>query len=264
VTFFRPVASSLYRRVEHIMNQEFLEVGRVQAIYRYPVKSMRGESLAEVELGWYGLDGDRRYAFIRGDQVNSGFPWLTGREIPEMIQYTVRFTNPANSINSAVEVMTPRGRVLSLTSPELLQELSYAYGREVQFLKLKRGLFDSLPLSLISTATADTLSQATGQPVDVRRFRQNIIIETFSGQPFAEEKWLGAALTFGRQPDAPRIRLNRRIERCVMITLDPDTSQKRPDLLRHIAQNRDNCTGVHATPERLGFICVGDTVTLWA
>lgn len=245
------------------MDQQFLEIGRVKAIYRYPVKSMRGESLAEVGLGWYGLDGDRRFAFIRGDQVNSGFPWLTGRQIPEMIQYSARFTDPADLINSGVEVVTPRGRVLAVESLELLQELTYGYGREVQFLKLKRGLFDSLPLSLMSTATADALSQATGQPVDVRRFRQNIILETFSGQPFAEEQWLDGVLTFGSQPNGPRIRLNRRIERCAMITLDPDTSQKRPDLLRHIAQTRANCIGIHATPERLGIIRVGDMVTLW-
>ncbi|MCL4868916.1 MAG: MOSC domain-containing protein [Anaerolineae bacterium] len=245
------------------MDQQFLEIGRVKAIYRYPVKSMRGESLAEAGLGWYGLDGDRRFAFIRGDQVNSGFPWLTGRQIPEMIQYRARFTDPSDLLNSGVEVVTPRGRVLAVDSRELLQELTYGYGREVQFLKLKRGLFDSLPLSLMSTATADALSQATGQPVDVRRFRQNIILETFSGQPFAEEGWLDGVLTFGGRPDAPRIRLNRRIERCTMITLDPDNSQKRPDLLRHIAQTRANCIGIHATPERLGTLRVGDTVKLW-
>ena len=245
------------------MNSHFLEVGRVVALYRYPVKSMRGESLEAAEIGWYGLNGDRRFAFIRGDQANSGFPWLTGRQIPEMLQYVARFTNPDDLLQSAVEVVTPRGRVLPVHSAELRQELAQAYGDEVQFMKLKRGLFDSLPLSLMSTATADALSQTSGEAVDFRRFRQNIIIETFSGKPFAEEGWLDGVLTFGERPDAPRIRLNRRIERCAMINLDPDTSAKRPSLLRHVAQTRDNCVGVHATPERHGPICLGDVVRLW-
>lgn len=245
------------------MNSHFLEVGRVVALYRYPVKSMRGESLEKAEVGWYGLNGDRRFAFIRGDQANSGFPWLTGRQIPAMLQYVPRFTHPDDLLHSAVEVVTPRGRVLPVHSPELREELAQAYGDEVQFMKLKRGLFDSLPLSLMSTATADALSQSTGEPVDFRRFRQNIIIETFSAQPFAEESWLDGVLTFGEHPDAPRIRLNRRIERCAMITLDPDTSEKRPSLLRHVAQTRDNCVGVHATPERHGTLCVGDSVRWW-
>lgn len=245
------------------MNKQFLEVGLIKAIYRYPVKSMRGESLPEVGLGWYGLDGDRRFAFIRGDQVNSGFPWLTGRQIPEMLQYVPHFVAPDNLLQSEVEVATPRGRVLPVQSAELREELAHAYGRDVQFMKLKRGLFDSLPLSLMTTATADALSQTAGYPVDFRRFRQNIIIETFSGKPFAEEDWLDGVLTFGDRPDAPRIRLNRRIERCAMITLDPDSSVKQPDLLRHVAQTRDNCVGVHATPERHGTLRVGDVVRLW-
>ncbi len=245
------------------MNNDFLEVGRVKALYRYPVKSMCGESLEAVGLGWYGLDGDRRFAFIRGDQANSGFPWLTGRQIPDMIQYKARFTAPDDLLQSPVEVETPRGRVLPVQSAELCQELAHAYGQDVQFMKLKRGLFDSLPLSIMSTATADALSESSGLPVDFRRFRQNIIIETFSGQPFAEESWLDGVLTFGDQPDAPRIRLNRRIERCAMINLDPDTSEKRPTLLRHVAQTRDNCVGVHATPEHQGPIRLGDVVRLW-
>ncbi|MEI2609324.1 MAG: MOSC N-terminal beta barrel domain-containing protein [Candidatus Promineifilaceae bacterium] len=242
---------------------KFLEVGVIKALYRYPVKSMQGEALTEAHIGWYGLDGDRRFAFIRGDQTNSGFPWLTGRQIPAMIQYVARFTDPAQLLQSPVDVITPRGRVLSVHSPELLQELAQAYGHDVQFIKLKRGLFDSLPLSVMSQATATAFSQTVGYPVDFRRFRQNILIETFSGKPFAEESWLDGVLTFGDRPDAPRIRLNRRIERCAMITLDPDTGEKRPDLLRHVAQTRDNCVGVHATPEHLGPIRVGDLVRLW-
>ena len=53
-----------------------IEIGHVEAIFRYPVKSMAGERLEVANLGWHGLDGDRRLAFRRMDD-RSGFPWLT-------------------------------------------------------------------------------------------------------------------------------------------------------------------------------------------
>ena len=60
------------------------EVGRVAALWRYPVKSMGGEVLSETEVSWHGFAGDRRWAFIREGVVRSGFPWLTIRERPAM------------------------------------------------------------------------------------------------------------------------------------------------------------------------------------
>ena len=60
------------------------EVGRVAGLWRYPVKSMAAEALERADVGWHGLDGDRRWAFIREGMVRSGFPWLTIRENPRM------------------------------------------------------------------------------------------------------------------------------------------------------------------------------------
>jgi uncharacterized protein YcbX len=64
-----------------------IKVGEVEALFRYPVKSMAGEVLEEVALGWHGLDGDRRLAFRKvGDR--GGFPWLTATKLPELLQFT--------------------------------------------------------------------------------------------------------------------------------------------------------------------------------
>jgi hypothetical protein len=57
-------------------------VGRVVGLWRYPVKSMAAETLAEVDVSWHGLVGDRRWAFVREGAERSGFPWLTLRERP--------------------------------------------------------------------------------------------------------------------------------------------------------------------------------------
>ena len=241
------------------MTVDFVEVGRVQALNRFPVKSMRGESPTEVHLYWHGLDGDRRYAFVRGDN-QSGFPWLTGRQIPDMVRYTPRFTNPDDVIQSSIEVETPNGRFHPIDSPELRAELAAAYGNNVSLIKIGRGVFDSQVVSLMSVETAVALSDAVERPLSTDRFRQNIVIETYSGEPFVEESWLDGVLLFGDRGDGARIRLNRRISRCVMINIDPDTGEKDAHVLKMVTTQRDNCVGVHASPENPGTIHVGDVV----
>lgn len=228
-----------------------IEVGVVQALYRYPVKSMRGELLTESNIYWHGLDGDRRYAFVRGDGQSS-FPWLSARQVADMLRYIPHFTDPTD-VNSVLVVKTPNGRFHPITSPNLLAELAKAYGGKVHLINIGRGAFDSIPLSIMSMATADAVG------ADVRRFRQNILIETKSGKPFVEEEWVGSALIFG---DKTRIRLNRRIRRCVMVNLDPETAVSDPSILKTIVQTRDNCMGVHASAEIPGSIAVGDIVRL--
>jgi hypothetical protein len=71
-----------------------LEVGRVVALWRYPVKSMGGEALEEVDVSWHDLAGDRRWAFVRDGVVRSGFPWLTIRERSDMAHYRPAFLEP--------------------------------------------------------------------------------------------------------------------------------------------------------------------------
>ena len=63
-----------------------IEIGQVEALFRYPVKSMAGERLEFAELGWHGLEGDRRLAFRRVGN-HSGMPWLTATRLPELLLY---------------------------------------------------------------------------------------------------------------------------------------------------------------------------------
>jgi len=241
------------------MQIEFIEVGVVKALYRYPVKSMRGESLAQAHVYWHGLDGDRRYAFVRSDN-RSSFPWLTGREVPQLLRYLPTFDDPGDVINSPVYVRTPAGRTLPLESAELRTELAKAYGRDVSLIKIGRGVYDSQVLSLMSLATVRDLSRQAGIEIDGGRFRQNIIVETFADRPYQEESWLDGQLVFGAQPDPARIRLNRRIVRCVMVNINPETAEKDRRVLKTVAQSRDSCAGVYGSTEKPGTISVGDVV----
>lgn len=219
---------------------------------------MAGERLETANIGWYGLDGDRRAAFVRGDD-HSGFPWLTARQVPQLVQYRPHYTHLDDVKNSPMVVETPDGRTLPLDSAELLAELAEAYGHSISLIRIKRGVFDSLTLSVMSTATADALDEAVAEfEVDRRRFRQNIIIETFAERPFAEESWVNGVLAIGQA----RIRLNERIPRCQMINVDPDTAVRRSAVLKMVAQTRDNCVGVGCTADVPGEIRVGDVVRL--
>jgi hypothetical protein len=116
-------------------------VGRVAALWRYPVKSMAAEGLDGVEVSWHGLAGDRRWAFICDGQVRCGFPWLTIRERPELAHYRPRFTEPDRPNASPTLVRTPSGGELDVADPALAAEL----GPGVRIIKQDRGVFDTMP-----------------------------------------------------------------------------------------------------------------------
>src|SRR5688500_8631588 len=105
------------------MNGAMREVGRVKALFRYPVKSMAGEALASAALGWHGLEGDRRFALFRtGDQ--SGFPWLTAVRLPSLVRYTPVNRSGAGGADAPTHVLTPDGREVPLLGPLLDEEVS--------------------------------------------------------------------------------------------------------------------------------------------
>lgn len=116
-------------------------MGRVAALWRYPVKSMGAESLEEVEVSWHGLAGDRRYAFVRDGLERSGFPYLTIRERSDMAHYRPSFSKPDRPDRSPTLVRTPGGRELDVLDPALVEDL----GGGARVIKLDRGLFDTAP-----------------------------------------------------------------------------------------------------------------------
>src|SRR5690349_23133936 len=132
-------------------------VGRVAALWRYPVKSMAAEELDGGEVSWHGLAGDRRWAFIRDGQVRSGFPWLTIRERPDMARYQPRFAEPDRPNGSLTLVRTPSGGELDAADPALAAEL----GSGVSAIRQYRVVFDTMLLSLLTTQALAALGQLT-------------------------------------------------------------------------------------------------------
>jgi uncharacterized protein len=237
-----------------------IDIGTVRALYRYPVKSMRGESVATARLRWQGIDGDRQYAFYRAANT-SRFPWLTGRDVSAMVTYEARYLDPENPRRSKVQVSGPDGFARDIGAAGLRDELSAAAGEEVRLLQVGRGTFDAMPVSVVSTATGALLDQVCGRAVDLRRFRPNIVLD-LAATGASEADFLGGALVFGDGEVPPRLRLNARIERCAMITLDPDSAAKDVSIMRRVVEALDNLVGVYGAIEALGTIAVGDRVRL--
>ena len=227
--------------------------GRVAALWRYPVKSMAGEELEAVEVSWHGLAGDRRWAFIRDGQVRSGFPWLTIRERPELAHYRPRLAEPDRPNASLTLVRTPSGDELDVADPALAAEL----GPGVRLIKHDRGVFDTLPLSLLTTQTLAGLGRLVGTDLAAQRFRPNLVVDA-RGRDFPEDGWVGRVLRIG----GLRMRVDKRDQRCVMVTIDPVTLHRNPAVLRAIARERDARLGVYGSTVEPGRIAVGDPVEL--
>ncbi len=230
------------------------ELGRVVALWRYPVKSMGAESLEEVDISWHGLAGDRRWAFVRGGVERSGFPWLTIRERPDMGHYRPRFIEPGAPDTSPTVVRSPAGRDFDVVDPALAAELSH----DARVIKQNRGVFDTFPLSLITTQTVAGLGAMIDAELDVQRFRPNLLVEATGGAAFPEDTWVGAVLRIG----GATMRVDKRDQRCAVVNVDPVTARPDPSTLRAIARERQSCLGVYGSTVRPGRVAVGDPVYL--
>ena len=238
-----------------------VEIGQVEAIFRYPVKSMAGEKLDDAHLGWHGLEGDRRFAFRRvKDQ--SGFPWLSASKLPELLLFAPCRFDDGSPQKLATHVRTPDGDELPVLSEALAEDVGRRHGAPVQMMHLRYGIFDDASVSVI---TADTVSQITGlagSTPDARRFRPNVVARLLKPAPFQEGKWIGGELSFGEGDDAPTVSVNSHDIRCSVISLDPDSARPTPEILRAVVRANENKAGIYGTVTRTGRIAVGQTIFL--
>ncbi len=230
-------------------------VGRVVGLWRYPVKSMAGEPLAEVDVSWFGLAGDRRWAFVRNDVPQSGFPWFTLRDRGDLNHFHPSFVDASKPDKSATVVRTPSGVTFDVTDPALAAEIT---SNDVRVIKNDRGVFDTFPISLISTQTIAQLGSAVERDLGVARFRPNILVEAIDGVPYPEDEWVGVVLTIG----GLRMRVDKRDGRCAVITIDPLTAEREPGILRTVARDRQGCLGVYGTTVAPGRVALNDSVVL--
>jgi uncharacterized protein YcbX len=238
-----------------------MELGRIQAIFRYPVKSMAGESLDVARLSWHGIEGDRRLAFRRFAD-KSGFPWLTASKLPHLLLYKPLRLDGSTTEGLPTHVRTPVGKEFELRSGELREEISSLYGSDVELMNLRHGIFDEASISVISLGTVCGIERETGRELGLPRFRPNVVIETNNAESFEEDQWVGRELTFGEESGGPALAVTMRDERCVMVNLDPDTAEPDSVVMKAIVRMNGNCAGVYGTVVRPGDLRVGQVVTL--
>ena len=254
-------------------------VGKIDSLWRYPVKSMRGEELDEAFASFSGIYGDRLFAF-ESSASPKGFPYLTAREQQRLLQYRPHFRYPdkaARPINLTeaekmganpvwadfaelmVDVETPDGKTLAVDDPALIDMIRADIDQKHQLtlMRSERALTDCRPVSVFSLQSARQLAEETGTSIDKRRFRANVYVNLTSAQGFAENEFVGKSLRIG-----PKVVVTvlERDARCVMITLDPDTGEKSPEILKKVAQAHDGMAGVYGAFIVEGMLHKGDSV----
>jgi uncharacterized protein YcbX len=235
--------------------------GTVAELWRYPVKSMGGESARSLRVDWRGAGGDRTHAVMDGA---TGDVPLTAREARRLLAWTASYPfapdaglDPANP--PVAQVVSPDGSRWSWTDPRLRRRLEDDLGRPVNLRRDVDGQQDLGQTLLVTTeATRAALEAELGAPVDLRRFRPNVHLD-LDASPWVEEGWEGRRLAF---ESGVVVQLLHPCERCAIPNRDPDTQETWPELLRHLAAAHGNRFGTNARVLVAGRIAVGQSVEL--
>ena len=233
---------------------------RVTELWRYPVKSLQGETVNAAMLGADGIEGDRRFAIF--DAVTG--LGLTARRVPELLFGSARYLGPGE-----VEITLPDGTVarddaalsswlgrdVVLRSSDDVGERRYEnlddFEREGESpwhaFDGSRGSFRDSERTAVSI-----VSEASLSGWDRRRFRSNIVV---SGS--GEDALVGTRVSLG----GAVLTVTKRVGRCVMVTRpQPDGIEKNLGVLRTIHRERDGCIAVGAVMLEAGAVSVGDTL----
>jgi hypothetical protein len=244
---------------------------------------MGGEAMTELFVGFSGVYGDRCYAF-KNSSASKGFPYLSASSQQQMLRCRPRFRHaeraakppnlteamtiapgvtPANAEpdDLIMDVLTPSGAVVALDDPALTEMLIQGLQgkNHLTLVRSDRALTDCRPVSLISLQTVRQLEQELGIPLDKRRFRANIYLNLASDRGFAEDEVIGRKLRIGA---SAVVMVLERDPRCKMISLDPDTGEHNPDVLRQVAQAHGNFAGVFCAVLVEGVLAKNDSIEL--
>ena len=265
---------------------------RVGALWRYPIKSMMGETVGAAQVTARGIAGDRGRALVDVPGNRAAVVRTWGQAL--MI-YRAAYVAEPSPVGPwpEVSVTAPDGEVLA--QADLAERLSTVAGRPLSLLdEAPEGLllefpsgtlagrleamtetrlsarapagtfFDASPLHLIAASTIEALQGSLPQAdVGVARFRPNLVVD--GAEPFAENRWVGRRLGIG----GAVVQVDSLCPRCVNVTLPQAGIDRSPALLKTIAQANAAdlgiagvlpCAGVYASVVENGQIQAGDPV----
>lgn len=223
----------------------------VCGLWRYPVKSMRGEQLAVAAIDARGIVGDRAYAVRTPDgKLGSGKTTSRFARIDGLLECAARLDDGS----AAIEL--PGGATVRADDPGAGQALGSVLGMPVSLAR-EDGVshFDAAAIHLVTTSSLHWLRNAVPEVVtDERRLRPNLVLDTGDLPPHVEDAWLGRTLAVGNVC----LRIRKRTERCVMVNAAQADLAASPAVLRAITQGNAACIGVYADTVTPGTIHVGD------
>jgi uncharacterized protein YcbX len=216
---------------------------RVDQLWRYPVKSVGGEPLAEAVIGPFGVDGDRVLAVL---DEHGEITWAGA--IPPLMR--VR----AVTLGAGVaELVPPHGERFRSDAPDAAGRLSAAVDAKVRLVEHRPDNLDAA-LHVVTTAALRSLAQALpDSAIDATRFRPNLVLDE-RGAGYPEHGWIGRRMAIG----ALRLRFTELCDRCVMITKETPTVPHDRAVLRWVAREVGNAFGVYARVEAPARIRIGD------
>jgi uncharacterized protein len=274
------------------------QVGVIKELFRYPVKSMLGERLTEVEIGLKGIIGDRAWALR---EPNGRI--VTAKKWANMLGFRSSYEGaPEPGQLAPVKITLPDGSSVHADDPGASDVISSYLGRPIKLERIRPdehsraeidpatvfgdvgvanvtpgfteatlpdtfGLphgtfFDSAMIHVLATGTLEHMRSLIGADaqLDPRRFRPNIVVETDPRlMGFVEDEWLGGTLEAG--PDVKIVALQQAL-RCVMTTHQQSELIRDLRILRIAAQHHNAKVGVFASIGAPGKVRVGDPVYL--
>jgi uncharacterized protein YcbX len=235
------------------------EVGRVEEVWRYPVKGLRGETRARLALDGRGVVGDRRFAVAGADgKLGSAKTTRRFRRMPNLLSMAAT-GDDGNGDGTGVTVRFPDGAHGEVADPATAARLSAVVGEPVTLAaEAATSHLDAAAVHLVTTASLRWLqARLPHAAVDRRRFRPNLVIGA-AGDGLVEEGWIGAELIVG----TVRLRVVGRTVRCVTPALAQDGLAAAPAIVGELERANDLCLGVYASVLTPGVVVVGAPVRL--
>jgi|ERR1035437_1562972 uncharacterized protein YcbX len=245
---------------------------RVQSLWRYPVKSMQGESRHELRIGSHGVVGDRSFGVLElgprtviSAKREGRLLDASARIAPEGLRVTLpdgREFAPGTGLDDSLS--TWLGRAVALIDAASLGAATYERQEDfeddespsVQWEGPEGSFVDESALHLLSSAELEQLTRERPElQWDVRRFRPNVVLATEGGAFVTGES--GRRVRLGEA----EIEIVNNCSRCVMTTRpQPGSLERQLEILRHISRVHGNDVGVRARVILPGTVRVGDFV----
>ena len=233
-----------------------LRAGTVAALYRYPVKSTAGQLLRIAPVMTDRFQHDRQWAAYTADGgIASGKRTRRFRPVPGLMQWQ----STAHDGDDVPYLISPAGQRFRVDDPVASSALSAAFDQPLT-LRAETTIqhYDESPVHVVTTSSLAAAQTLIGVPLDRRRVRSNIIIDTGVEPWFLEDEWAGGLLAIG--PEV-LLRLGPAMTRCVMIDQDQRGVAARPHALKPLGMHHDARLGVQASVLRAGNIQLRDPVT---